>query len=99
MATAAALAAPFPYFGGKSRAAPLVWAVLGDPDVVVVGDYHLPRIVGIGLTGRALDDSEMLAELEPYRGQRGRVVRLLARAGVDRERRGPRMSVRDYRAW
>ena len=31
MATAAALAAPFPYFGGKRRAAPLVWAVLGDP--------------------------------------------------------------------
>jgi len=25
------LAAPFPYFGGKRRAAPLVWAELGDP--------------------------------------------------------------------
>ena len=25
------LAAPFPYFGGKRRAAPLVWRALGDP--------------------------------------------------------------------
>ena len=25
------LAAPFPYFGGKRRAAPLVWGALGDP--------------------------------------------------------------------
>lgn len=25
------LAAPFPYFGGKRRAAPIVWAALGDP--------------------------------------------------------------------
>lgn len=27
----APLAAPFPYFGGKRRAAPLIWQVLGDP--------------------------------------------------------------------
>ena len=26
-----ALAAPFPYFGGKRRAAPIVWSFLGDP--------------------------------------------------------------------
>jgi hypothetical protein len=26
-----ALAAPFPYFGGKRRAAPLIWPLLGDP--------------------------------------------------------------------
>lgn len=29
------LAAPFPYFGGKSRIAPVVWQALGDPDVYV----------------------------------------------------------------
>ena len=29
---AGTLAAPFPYFGGKSRACNVVWAVLGDPD-------------------------------------------------------------------
>ncbi|KXP11205.1 3-methyladenine DNA glycosylase [Tsukamurella pulmonis] len=75
----------------------LLGRACGDPDAVPVGDYHLPRIVGIGLTGAALDDSEMLEALEPYRGQRGRVIRLLVRAGVDRERRGARVSVRDYR--
>ena len=25
------LAAPFPYFGGKRRAAPIIWQRLGDP--------------------------------------------------------------------
>ncbi len=30
MTAAAVLRAPFPWFGGKSRAAPLVWAALGD---------------------------------------------------------------------
>lgn len=29
--TAASLKAPFPWFGGKSKAAPLVWDLLGDP--------------------------------------------------------------------
>lgn len=77
----------------------LLGRACGDPDAVPVGDYHLPRIVGMGLVGEALDDAGMLEVLEPYRGQRGRVIRLLARAGVDRERRGPRVSVRDYRAW
>ncbi len=76
----------------------LLGRACGDPDAVPVGDYHLPRIVGIGLTGEALDDAGMLEALEPYRGQRGRVIRLLVRAGVDRERRGARMSARDYRA-
>ncbi|MGV7637041.1 3-methyladenine DNA glycosylase, partial [Mycobacterium kansasii] len=52
---------------------------------------------GIALAGEALDDPGMLEVLEPYRGQRGRVIRLLVRAGVDRERRGPRVPVRDYR--
>lgn len=77
----------------------LLGRACGDPDAVPVGDYHLPRVVGIGLTGEALDDAGMLEALEPYRGQRGRVIRLLVRAGVDRERRGARMSVRDYRAF
>lgn len=27
-----ALAAPFPWFGGKRKVAPEVWAALGDPD-------------------------------------------------------------------
>ncbi len=31
MSTTTPLAAPFPYFGGKRRAAPLIWPRLGDP--------------------------------------------------------------------
>lgn len=31
------LRAPFPYFGGKRRAAPLVWSALGDPPNLVIG--------------------------------------------------------------
>lgn len=79
----------------------------GDPDAVPVGDYHLPALVGEVLIGERVDDAGMLELLEPYRGQRGRVLRLLAAAAITplaaapsaprRIRRGPRMSARDYR--
>lgn len=69
----------------------------GDPDAVPVGDYHLPRIVGLAFTGAAVDDTAMLELLAPYSGQRGRVLRLLSLAGHGGERRGPRMPTRDYR--
>lgn len=70
---------------------------LGDPDVVNVGDYHIPKLVGLTLVGEAVDDAGMLELLEPYAGQRQRIIRLVARRGVRPERRGPRMTVRDYR--
>ncbi|GAA4387421.1 DNA-3-methyladenine glycosylase family protein [Tsukamurella soli] len=69
----------------------------GDPDAVAVGDYHLPRIVGVAFTGEPVDDDGMLELLAPYAGQRGRVIRLLALAGHGGERRGPRMPTRRYR--
>ncbi|NYE95384.1 3-methyladenine DNA glycosylase/8-oxoguanine DNA glycosylase [Psychromicrobium silvestre] len=69
----------------------------GDPDAVAVGDYHLPGFVGIALTGEAVDDDGMLELLEPWRGHRQRVVRMLYLSGISKERHGPRMSVRDYR--
>lgn len=74
--------------------------VLGDPDAVSVGDYHLPSLVGWALTGAKTDDAGMLALLEPYRGHRHRAVRLLELAGgaVRPPRHGPRFSPRDYRA-
>ncbi len=51
---------------------------LGDPDAVPVGDLHLPRLVAWSLAGEtAADDARMLALLEPYRGQRFRLIRLL----------------------
>jgi 3-methyladenine DNA glycosylase/8-oxoguanine DNA glycosylase len=68
---------------------------LGDPDAVSVGDFHLPNLVAFALAGEArADDARMLELLEPYRGQRGRVVRLLETSGVEAPRRGPRMAPR-----
>ncbi len=71
----------------------------GDPDAVSVGDYHIPGIVGWALTGQKVDDAGMLRLLEPYAGHRYRVTRMLELAGARPPRRGPRMSVRDYRGF
>ncbi len=70
----------------------------GDPDAVSVGDYHIPSLVGWTLTGEITDDEGMLELLVPYAGQRYRVTRLIELGGAGPPRRGPRMSVRDYRA-
>ena len=70
----------------------------GDPDAVTVGDLHLPRTVGWALAGRErTDDAEMLELLEPYRGHRHRVCRLLRTAGVRAPRRAPRYAPIDFR--
>jgi 3-methyladenine DNA glycosylase/8-oxoguanine DNA glycosylase len=67
----------------------------GDPDAVSVGDYHLPGMVCWALAAETSGtDERMLELLEPYRGQRARVVLLLENAGVARERHGPRMAPR-----
>jgi 3-methyladenine DNA glycosylase/8-oxoguanine DNA glycosylase len=71
----------------------------GDPDAVSVGDYHIPGIVGWALTGRKTDDAGMLELLAPYAGHRYRVTRLLELSGHRPPPRGPRMAVRDYRAF
>jgi 3-methyladenine DNA glycosylase/8-oxoguanine DNA glycosylase len=70
----------------------------GEPDAVSVGDYHLAHQVGFALTGRRVDDDGMLELLEPWRGHRQRVIRLIGAGGVFEERHGPRMSVEDHRA-
>lgn len=64
----------------------------GDPDAVSVGDFHLPNLVAWALARepRGTDD-RMLELLEPYRGQRGRVIRLLELAGIRAPRYGPRV--------
>ena len=69
----------------------------GDPDAVSVGDYNLPKAVGWALAGRIVDDDGMLELLAPYAGHRYRVTRLVELSGIRPPRRGPRMSVRDYR--
>jgi 3-methyladenine DNA glycosylase/8-oxoguanine DNA glycosylase len=70
----------------------------GDPDAVSVGDYNLPGAVGWALAGRVVDDAGMLELLAPYAGHRYRATRLIELTGIRPPRRGPRNSVRDYRA-
>lgn len=67
----------------------------GDPDAVSVGDYHLPNLVAWALAGEPRgDDRRMLELLEPYRGQRARVQRLLEAGHVGAPAFGPRMEAR-----
>jgi len=85
---------------GPWTAAETLQRAAGDPDAVSVGDYNLPRAVGWALAGRReADDAVMLELLEPYRGHRYRVTRLVELGGPRAPRRGPRMAVRDYRAF
>lgn len=84
---------------GPWTAAEVVQRVLGAPDAVSVGDFHLPSVVGWALVGRRLDDPGMLNVLAPYAPHRQRAVRLVEAAGVHPPRRGPRFSPRDYRAF
>ncbi len=64
-----------------------------------MGDYHLPKAVGWTLARRITDDAGMLELLAPYAGHRYRVTRLIELGGSQPPRRGPRMPVRDYRAF
>jgi 3-methyladenine DNA glycosylase/8-oxoguanine DNA glycosylase len=69
----------------------------GDPDVVTVGDYHLPHLVSWALAGEPRGtDERMLELLEPFAGNRGRVVALLALAGLGAPRFGPHMPIRSF---
>lgn len=80
---------------GPWTAAEVVRVAFGDPDAVSVGDYHLPSVVAWALAGEPrADDARMLELLEPYRGQRGRVQRLLEVARIMPPRYGPRMAPR-----
>lgn len=80
---------------GPWTAAEVGRAAFGDADAVSVGDYHLPNLVAWVLAGEPRgDDARMLELLEPYRGQRGRVVRMLELSGLQAPRYGPRMSPR-----
>jgi 3-methyladenine DNA glycosylase/8-oxoguanine DNA glycosylase len=84
---------------GPWTVAEVVRVAFGDPDAVSVGDYHIPSQVAFALAGeRRSDDARMLELLEPYRGQRGRIQRLLEAGGVGPPRRGPRMSPRNIAA-
>jgi 3-methyladenine DNA glycosylase/8-oxoguanine DNA glycosylase len=84
---------------GVWTAAETAQRALGHPDAVSVGDYHLKDQVVHFLTGRPRgDDAEMLRLLEPWAGQRQRVVRLIEVSGVGKPRFAPRLSPVDIRA-
>ncbi len=78
---------------GPWTAAETTQRALGDADAVSVGDYHIPNQVVFAMTGRPRGtDEEMLELLEPWRGQRQRVVRLIEVAGIGAPRFGPRLA-------
>ncbi len=82
---------------GLWTAAEVTQRTHGDADSISVGDYHLAAFVGYALTGRAADDAGMCALLEPWRGHRQRVVRMLGLSGFRKPAFGPRMTIQDHR--
>jgi 3-methyladenine DNA glycosylase/8-oxoguanine DNA glycosylase len=92
-----------PGFGSWTATA-TVLASHGDPDTVLLRDYGMPTLVNYACTGDAtrLDpdrggDEIMLGHLEPWRGHRQRIIRLLFAAGISAPRRGPRQRNPDIR--
>ncbi len=81
---------------GPWTAAKVASVALGDADAVPVGDYHIPHLVGYALEGTPRStDGRMLELLEPYRGHRGRVIRLLMLAGISEPKYGPHKPLRN----
>lgn len=102
----AALDAGDPVIESRLRAVPGVgvWTAAetrqrshGDPDAVSVGDYGLSKDVGWALIGKPVDDDGMLELLEPWRGHRQRIVRLIGVSGIRRPRMAPRITIQDHR--
>lgn len=80
---------------GAWTAAEVAVRAFGDPDAVSVGDANLPGLVSWHLTGDAdADDDRMLALLDPWRGQRARVIQLFELSGQRPPRTAPRAPIR-----
>ena len=80
---------------GPWSAAEIGAVAFGDPDAVSVGDYHLPHLVSWVLRRQPRGTDELMLELlEPYRGHRARVIRLLMLSGLQPPRFGPRLPLR-----
>jgi 3-methyladenine DNA glycosylase/8-oxoguanine DNA glycosylase len=85
---------------GQWTAAEVSLIALGDPDAVSVGDYHLPHHVAWALAGEArADDARMLELLEPWRGHRGRVIRLIVAGHPGPPRFGPRLPLKSIASY
>jgi 3-methyladenine DNA glycosylase/8-oxoguanine DNA glycosylase len=66
---------------GSWTSARIALIALGDIDAVPLGDLHIPHMVSTALAGeRRGSDERMLELLEPFRGHRARVIRLLLTA-------------------
>ncbi|HEU5326414.1 MAG TPA: DNA-3-methyladenine glycosylase 2 family protein [Candidatus Limnocylindria bacterium] len=84
---------------GPWTTAEVVRSAFGDPDAVSIGDFHIPHSVAWALAGEPRGtDARMLELLEPYRGQRGRVQRLLEVGRITAPRYGPRLAPRSIAA-
>ena len=84
---------------GPWTVAEVLRTAFGDPDAVSIGDFHIPNSVAWALAREPrADDARMLVLLEPYRGQRGRVQRLLEVGRIVAPRYGPRMAPRSIAA-
>jgi 3-methyladenine DNA glycosylase/8-oxoguanine DNA glycosylase len=84
---------------GPWTAAEVTLRALGDPDAVSVGDFHLKNLVAFALAGEPRGtDERMLELLEPWRGHRARVIRLLEASGIEAPKYGRRYSPVDRRA-
>ena len=96
-AAMARLCRDVPRFGPWTQAL-VRYEALGDPDAVAVGDFHLKNVVTYAFTGnpRGTDDA-MIDLLDPYRGQRGRILMWLGLAGIQAPKFGPRRRNVDFR--
>ena len=84
---------------GSWTAAEVMLRAAGDPDAVSVGDFHLPNLVAFTLAGEIRGtDERMLELLEPWRGHRARVIRLLETSGIRPPAFGPRFAPRSIAA-
>lgn len=98
-AQATALLTALPGVGPWTIGATLGHA-LGDTDAVAVGDFHLKNYVACALAGEArATDERMLELLEPYRGQRARVIALLGTTGISAPKFGPRQRILPMERW
>jgi len=80
---------------GPWSAAEVSVVAVADSDDASMGDYHLPHQVAWALAGEVRgSEARMLELLEPYRGHRARVIRLLTLGGIQAPRFGPRMRLR-----
>ena len=71
---------------------------MGFADAIILGDYHFPHVIAKALAGEEEgDDRRMVELLKPFKGHRGRVVRLIGLSGTgSRPRKAPRAPLRSW---